>query len=882
MTILTLNDQTFWRQTLAVLRQPVDCLVMPQFRLPCPICHEELFSISRTSCGGWGHCRKCGFRGTALELAAAVWRLTLPVTWRKLRTAQMPAVTNKSFADFNAFRQTVIEPQDRWAEFWPRARVFARLHSSSELRALQHRWHINPTRSEYEHWEDGIGECIGAGTADDVITAASSRYSAPRASRLFHGRKWQHIMLFPLFDATTHVCGYYCLGTPDTRDDGVLLPVYSDKRLRLSSPSGVALLPLLDSARSERYDNTRFVVTDIPIATYLQVRQMQTQAESLPLVGWDATSDASLDCVWANSSPRRTIFWCPRGLSPAILREAQRVDGLIAIPPAAVRSIDEYILRWPPHVLLRAVLENAKPWEEMLDYVLTSQPEHAEDFLTKMQLPAAVLAQLQVGGSDVVRDAVSNLCDLQHLVLREIQLGAETIEETHNGWQLQRTQEIICDAILRISRITYHVPTQQQTLSGEIQYQNHTIPFQASHKELERRGVAAWLNSKLLACGLGPLDYAPSWASRLMRVAQQFCHPAVTSVRTGVGWDDTASFRFPEFAIGADRQILFDTLPMLPHMPCTTFTPPDIVSPQLIAWLSQDTDAVRGVWAVVLALLTTILPTRELWLTALISDTYDSKLLLKQLGCPELEWPNDSDALDTYLDFHRWPAVLTVKRADSPELQAWLAEQPRRLLTVVNDLCADAMRVNLPHVQYVAAREFELHPDLEQLLPAILQFCSQQNWQCMQKTLDGSVAAIAALLVDWMQQNGGDGRNIVAADVQRPTDTAERISSFVRVVCRLYQRGYLVAANADFMTNSHGLPAILQTASGDIRIPLAGVNQGLTRCRAPLLNVAAIVPLLKQQSVVRASQLRADRHPAVTVDGAWWNLQVAEAQQAIQ
>jgi hypothetical protein len=888
---------------LSVFESQPNSSVWPWRALACPLCRGKRLQVQSTSVGGWGHCRKCGFRGTALDLMQAAWKLT----WRgTVNKAVRTGVLASKFANLvgtESYDACVRLRQARCETLWADAQTMSGTYNSEDMRVLQGKLRLDTARQPRDVWLEGPGQYVGVSTtktlAASLRPADRQRGTTPQQEQLrFHGKGWNHILMFPMFDAPTHHTGYLCVGRDGDPEDFVY--VYTGiPRTTVRHRTGLAMLPTAASATARLpFDGTAFVIPDVVMATRLQMRQLKTATTPVPVVGLHLPTEPPGVATWRAAGLRDVVFWAPHGVTLALLQAARIIDGRIAMPSTVWATPLSHMTRSTPRVFLRELKAAAISWLSALAVLLKADLDAVEDVLLQLHLTDAELLELHTCATADVRSCITEMrATRDSQPRRAVVSSRDTVTQTAAGWSQGSVQ--LCSGVLHIDRVLYNARTAARAYTGEIRWRGHAVQFCVTEQDIEAAGGAfRWMDNCLLAAGYGPLEYVDSWSSRAIRVAQQFHPPAVVAGLEGVGWSDVADgYVFPAFTLDTHGKAEPLASPQLANTPCLNFEPPTSLSASTVEALSAVSTASQLFWAVATTVISNALAVPNHAATPgtlLLGDgaAVAGVAAAKQLGCPEFQMAFRSRAEPPWAAFvkdHNWPCVITqwtVRSQACPRpLAQWLTEEPRNVLFAAKWLAGQSLAIGAPwHVieTFAPATELQLRAEhAHGVAPCFLQHKLQTDLAVASVPGVANFAArVNHELAAWFEQLGGKREAVerAMAVLQPAGGEYGRLDRFAEVLCHLYMSGWLTVADDDFPQPATGLPAMVRKADGTVFIPAAAVNAALSRLHVPLIDMSLVAAAMQAAHVLREPKGEATIAAGWHIEASWWDAQVRTAK----
>ncbi|HLJ91619.1 MAG TPA: hypothetical protein VKU02_00365 [Gemmataceae bacterium] len=544
----SLNVHLDWTLLAPLLDLPQHEQALPA-RNPCPLCLGGRLTVypDPRDGGAWFACRDCQKAGDLIELAAAVWGMSLTATVNRLVRLGAPlpaqAVTTQAVdayvRDYPAYRQ-------RFLNLWTQAQQALPPRTlRPAINALLHRLHL-VSRLGRERWQQGPGQLLGVlpkeaveacfcpGSTGQGGAGAKQRYQLnPSGGRVFSGPGWSDVLAVPYADLPGRFCAWQFIGRQAAAADRVFRPLrlltrsgsnQYQRQPPLYAEAGLAGLSTVESA-ALYWGGAVFAVDDVVLALRLQLRHFVSNLRPLPLVSWYDGPRARTQQAWQALAGHPVIFWCDQ-LQPAVLWQARQADGLLIVAGPELstrRAWDHYLRLWDPLHLLRQLRRRAVPWREALRRWVDKQPDGAvRELLLGLEAYAVDVRQLvQECGGGRLAELVP-----EQARLRSIRFGNRTIVERGDRWFVagrRGAETLLLDAVVRVDRL--RLLEEELEYVGRILFRGEEVPFAAAESAWERQ-PARWLRRYLVEQGKGVLQFAPG-VRDLLEIALRFQEPMV-------------------------------------------------------------------------------------------------------------------------------------------------------------------------------------------------------------------------------------------------------------------------------------------------------------------------------------------------------------------
>ena len=238
-------------------------------------------------------------------------------------------------------------------------------------------------------------------------------------------------------------------------------------------------------------------------------------------------------------------------------------------------------------------------------------------------------------------------CSPLRVACRKIVVGGKSIAETEEGWLIERTRELICNAPIRIEEVV-------TTGTGEVYYRGMARlggvdhAFTVPKADVERRGLLSCVSSMLLHRGAGVLQFLPQWDRQAVFIAMQMGQPRAISGVDRIGWQpDHSAFVFPRFGITRTGEVRDDMRPLITDdcVPAMRLEDPrlDLLREDLEI-LSASRPEVAIFWAVAAGIVHNLLaPAMHAPACGILLDGQGAEITgaaaAKALGCIEVDLP---------------------------------------------------------------------------------------------------------------------------------------------------------------------------------------------------------------------------------------------------
>lgn len=499
-------------------------------RVACPACGGRLtvYQDSRSR-RYWHHCQGCRRSGDAAALAALAWGLEPAAALRRLAATGLIAEEYAMPENAKIHLQTGPHRRRDFEAFMDKARDYLATAQSPALQRLRTTLRLTSSLPPPQ-WAEGPGRLVGAFPYRAVREVLTPGSSGPRTdsggdggcARLFRGRGWSDVLVFPYYAAPGRLSGFEFVGRDGGPGDREFAATPSSRSVRRSGGDEAGLAGLENTETVHGRLGAHVVaVADPALAVRLQIRNAVVSRRPLPLVAWRDDGRRWTRDAWATLQRRRVVFWGWE-LTAALVRQAALCDGLISLIEFAEVSqdaVDHYIRLKEPELLLERAVRRAKPWREAVRrWADKRQPAAVESLLLDLE---ALEIEVDADLAAALGPTAAGL--LAAPAVRTVRVGSYSYQENDEGtWQLTpKGRRRIADVRLRIDRI-YAGPRPRYV--GRILHREGAIPFDVIATDLERRLVST-VCELCIRAGLGRPHLVRS--VKLVDVAVAFQEPEV-------------------------------------------------------------------------------------------------------------------------------------------------------------------------------------------------------------------------------------------------------------------------------------------------------------------------------------------------------------------
>lgn len=894
----SLNDRVLWLQMLDALGLPVDTQAIPSVTR-CPFCKGgRLMILQDTLIGGqWHWCQGCHRCGDMIELAAKVWRLSIPATISKL--VAMGFNLPESRIPVDIYIKDQLKYRRSVRELWEQAKKNVLFQGSSGTGRVVSVLGLS-CGAPHSRWLDGPGQLAGGLTVKQIEEALVP--SVVGQCQIFRGNRsarWDDMLAIPFYDLPGRICSMLFVGREARPDKDYLLRLMNlDVTLGISRYSdlkgrprelGVSMHPGIFDASTEW--GNRVVVLDDPIIAFrLHSRHCEQSTRILPMISWYCTDKARPINVWRMFVGRQLIFWAPK-MTRHIIHQAATTGSLISTRSTEA-PLQEFINRRTPEELMEEIKDHAVPWEEAVSEHLSSLTDaEIEDLLLQLQLDGMDVGLIKRKVSGPLRSRLDVIM-ASRSVGRTIQFSDRTVVERDDGWYVEGkkpgTYELIMDAQLRIDTIVNQPRLHKQYYQGRLIYKGHELPFCVPDDQLNRQPFKL-LNQLVLDAELGYLCFATGWNMKLAQLSRQLYPPTFVTGLDTVGWSlRMSSFILPAYRIELGGEIHKGNIELFPpNSPATNVPWPEVMSGQEMDEMFGEDDATTAIlWALLTAISANIIapafhePTSGI----IVAGPGVERLayVVENLcGCRESRIAGGMHMIERMLNIermHNWPVVMLTRRK-ATGLEDWI--DPNRedegahnciaslgwYMTTVKKLTAgwhvieDSRAINDLSV--------EARQSVKKFLPAyLLDLCRRRLAWKASSDLDW-FSCVLNDISDFVTRSGGPGREVFKAESAVFPDRDEGFAeSFVDLVFYLTRDSAFISLPEGFEDLQRKKPSI--TIKEDcVSVPKQALVDILVKKHVHLKDLSRVTSVLRAAEV-----LKEDSGTHWDVCKTWWNARV--------
>ena len=748
-----------------------------------------------------------------IALASATWKLTIGLTIRRLVEH---GVTNVAVGDPRAVRQYIEaynKPFQRVQKFWEECRTTHVLAENAQLRELQSRLNVYSISSD---WNARGGQFIGSSTrkAVDACFQAKkvsdwdnqkNRKSGGFPSHTLRGKGWDNVIVVPFWDVPGRISGVMLIGREcNPEHDFVFKRVMFDGK-----EAGLAMMPSLLMGPHAHFGHTKFIFTDVELAIRFHGRHSRTHARPLPLAATHEDDYCETKNVWNWFKAQNLVFWGPDHFKT--IRHAMLANGRVSMLKTTENEIRDNMRNLSATEWLDKINSVVVPWPQALQAHLRKRDDSqiAED-LFKLGLCGNALSEFIAGCREDLK-ARMTFVEAHKLMAAKVKFEGHWIFEKPDGWYLDKTDERISNAIVKIDRVLT-TTDKRSYYRGRIKFNGEVYPFTEKATTLDK-GMLAWMQVYLRDhCRAGICEFYPSWNKKSLQLAVKFSAPRYAQGVEIIGWDsENRQFNFPSFAIKAGGEItheyscLFDNM----QVPARELPEPSTFPRKYLSDLGEQNDESQIFWAVTACVAANILApavNRNRLPLLLVGEGAQGvgTSAAFRLGCPDLfNGPCDRSGpnLPEHSWLKGWPSVVTGRIP--PTRTGWLDQHPAlNCIFSVSDVTGKVLamrgRANMiEHHRKLGSMQLLYHA-AQVVLPYYLQDLYQRNIFLPDDQPD-LAADVLYDMANWFSRNGGNSDAVEAAAKILFTPTRKAASDyFCELAFQLHAEGLLLHEKAAF------------------------------------------------------------------------------------
>ena len=901
------NERVKWQTLLSMLDIHVDRSALPA-TFQCPFCRRKRLTLYQDSINGgaWHHCSACLQCGDMIEFAAKIWKLSIRDTLIRLSTLDYDLPENCTTQEkIDTYKRKYYTRRKHFREMLKESRHHLAGHPTS-LHKLLDKFGLRFEQSG-RVWLERMGRFVGSLFRNDIVAHLHPYRkfvnSGTKNIRIFAGGGWRDILVIPFHSLPGQISGWLFIGRQGGEEDFVFFPAYGFDPTKYAAEhdNGLAMYEILHTPTADTFGNTVFVFNDVMMALKMQSKHLRDSSLPMPIVGMYATDYLHRQhgrlfvmqpgAVWDSVPQRDYVFWSQTP-SAKLYNAAARANGRVC-----VARYTQHAMWRSPKRLLSYIKHSAKPWIGALEMTLRElQYAERDIFLEELKLPGSARTEFMYSCTEGTKELLA-ASESSTVVPKKVVVRNKSVVETPVGWFVEKTGDMISDAILRIEKVMYQAESDAVWYQGYISYQGKQIPFTEEAAVIEQRTMA-WMRKRLVQENVGIMNYSKNWSGDAIQLAMHFKKPVLVHTTGSFGWDAIkAAFILPNMKIYLGGQVEEETMPQITEIvPAKELVAPDMVMPDLDA-LTTCTEEQDVFWATAACVLANVLaPALNEPVTGIglygPGATAIGRITARSLGCPEYRLSVNKaggvDVLDTLkgvVNRHRWPTILRL----SPDwkyqaLAPWLnCTEETNIVLDVNHAVADALTIQTAWRFIHTENELTTGNVFLENGPLLavhwlVSICERGL------TLNSTATSLARRVLDdlavFVTERHGDGEAVKQALrlLDEEGDTAcSQATRLVSLLYRFIEDGKLTIKREGYGPVPTKRPtSLLQIEKGYdkqvVFVPRLLFNKLLSSNRVP-----APDPIRLTDSLTNADCLIGVSHndaPGWLIDAAWWGQQL--------
>jgi hypothetical protein len=880
--------------------------------IECPLCGCDRLDVCEDAVlgGEWFHCRGCKFAGDIIELVAKHAAIEILEALARLQACRLldRSLTPDCFA---AYERDHVDYRARLNAFWKVASGNLLNHYSRAARNLMHQLGVaRATDSIYtiEHVQRFLGVASHQ-QVEDVFYPDSyavrhrnnrngktspRRGSGPGARRMFELGGWDDVLVMPFSDLPGRISGFLIVGREGNEMNGDWIfkrANFGGTRQKAAHEAGWGMLSGNEEARSPwgELENDLFVMCDARVAICLQGIWAIDHATPLPILLAADEPGVISRRLPPELQRRNVIFWTHDGrpMPQAIESNAQ-----ISRYPISEKEISRRLGHHGPLDWLRLIRRNCRPWRADLRELIRGRSWcETEVLLRGLSLKHWELRAFIEGSELAIREKLER-CNPTRIGRNLIPVCGKRVLETDDGWEIDKSNERICNLPLRVKEVVY-CENRSAYYRGYAMRGPNQLQFTVDCHDVDRRGLFPCVAEFLLHNYRVWLTYSPTWAKRSFQLALAFHSPEVTTGSDRVGWhSQTKSFLFPKFQIHMGGRVDSDNnlVGVTSATPAANLEPPHVrefrsVPPEL----RGTTPETSVVWSLVACIVHNLFAAAQsrdpLGIVLDGGETIPTaRTAALGLGCVEQSLRSSArlEQLQVASSRHDWPVLVHFPNCRKRLVTAeWVDSRATKNAILPLDRHAALVLASYPGFARIRAAG-PLRPlghlgqaapvVLKALVPAFLEHAcrnrlDQDLWN------DGHpLYAWLRHLAAWVAEQDLDNRGVLAARRFIFVDSLAPWRTLVELAQHMCYRDDL--RNSDSTMPSE-IPAIVyhhgtETNLDSVQIPIRDINGRLAADGLPVLDLEAIKRALVREGAWRTFD-DAGQHSDWLLDRKWWD-----------
>lgn len=895
-----------WASILTLFDRKPEVALLP-CKVQCPISCGGVLHVIHDYCAGgaWAYCNTCNFKGDMIELASAVWNLDVATTITKLSLSGVEFPEGRLLPiNVESYIHHHVNYRKQIQSFWQQWRNNITLDDNKELRALQQKLGIR-LNLDKERWLNGPGLFVGGANMDAVKECFKhSEHSKinTRYTQLFSGGNWGELLILPLHVLPGRLKGFIFIGREAKSPGDVLSKIIRLSRARVfDEKSGTT--PLKDDdAGIALYDarwvtdNELVVMNDPVLALRMQCWHLQDHGQPAPVVSMYSNAGFRTSTSIWDTIPNKLIFWgVPTG---ELFRHARITNSRVYVHGFNENGPAISFTRKPLIEWLEAVNRDARPWDEVLEEVLSTLPaSKAEAILMGMKLTSKELQDLLKSCPNEIQNSMVT-CENTRVV-RSIIVQDKLIREKY-GWVLEKHDQEICNGILRIEEVVHNKKKNKNYFLGKIIFKGKEIPF-IEKTEIVEASPFKWMRNLLLKEGVGFFEYLSEWEKYAITIAGKFHEPKVSVETEAIGWDDKKTcFVFPQYVITNNGQIL--DIPIKTSRKVSKvldkFKKPTGLTVEEITELSQP--SMTLLWAMATCIANNLLapvyntPLKGIGLVgpgAHSTGMTAAKVLCCTIHYVDTRSDNIAHSLNDVCSDYKWPLIIKASGKTCSQWIDWLSSRTKYNCVVELNWHMAQVLATRTGWNLIEAEESEAYLSITEaarkILPLFLQYIAKTQFELpdlyVNKVMCSTPLRILRSIADWFSSIGGDSEIVLtAANVLSFDDEASKhkrvVQRLINLLCSYFDDGTIDMKRDGYVETKEPLASLIclpgkKGELGKIFIAKAVINKLLTKSNAPQLDSSLVSTALVQTN--EGSDETYGKLPGWTIREQTWNEQLA-------
>ena|GEM_PF-6594978 len=799
---------------LPVLGSKVKSLALPTVA-SCPLCKSsrQLHVYQDLALGGeWAHCRDCSFSGDMISLAAAVWKLGIPQTLRRLARdvdeISSAVAAQKAISDY---QECHVKPRKRLREFWETCQKTHIQGETSDLRMLQRHFGCYQPGDD---WAERAGQFIGSAPkakADKCfnprrVKTFGETSQGGYSSCIFRGGGWNHVISVPFYDLPGRICGCLFIG----RDAAPHKDYVFKGTLDEVHESGLAMLDALLLPPHRRLGKTGFVFTDVALAMRFHIRHMNDTRLPLPLAATWQDNEYSTSRVWDWFSHTDLVFWGTDLVES--IHQAQMANGAVSMLEVSETEQNNHNLdHYTPAEWLERMKTAAVPWRSALrTYLGMLNDDAIEGTLLSLGMQGRQLTEFIQGCDPELRERLAYV-EQHRTYAAKVRFEKHWVFEKADGWYLEKGQDRISNAVVRIEQVLTTLD-HRSYYRGIIKFHGESYPFTEKAATLDK-GMLAWAQAYIRdVVQAGVPEFYPSWNKKSVQLALAFHTPDYAQGVESIGWDGkNRQFNFPTFSICRNGDVTTDFSCLFDHdrVPAKEVPQPGNFPRKHIETLSDTNDEIRIFWATAASIASNILaPAVNRNQVPLLLDGEGAwgvgVSAAARMGCCTVPAQSRNDVTQTLATAkgqHSWPFITLASGGLRPG--TWLDSDVAQfgiycLPHATNRVLAIRGRAHMISCDRKLGSMQLAHHAAPYVLANYIQDAYRRNLWITDEH-DALVLNVLDDMTDWFNRCGGNREAVEAARTVLHTPGPESACKhFLDLVFRLYEDGALTFARSTY------------------------------------------------------------------------------------